>query len=137
TNARVEWLLGLLPQEALRGRVVRALGHRPEGLSVDVRALRRMLASALPPRNGSAGVAMCADTATLRPFTDPGLSLAMLGTAGTGNYQGENWLQTCVHWLSPSSQGASDGGRGIAGGDRFRPSAGSRRKCDFSTCDPC
>ena len=105
TNARVEWLLGLLPNEALRGRVVRALARRPEALFLDLTALQHMLARGLPPRNGSGGVAVCADTAILGPFADARLSLAMLGAVGTENYQGENWLPTCLRWLSPSRQG--------------------------------
>ena len=73
------------------GRSIQGQGHRQPPARTECHGRRR-----------NAGAH---DAAILGPFVDAGPSLAMLGAAGTENYQGENWLPTCLHWLSSSRQG--------------------------------
>ncbi|SCB28435.1 hypothetical protein GA0061099_1004155 [Bradyrhizobium yuanmingense] len=110
SRERLNWLLERLSVEGLRGRVVRALGLRPETLAIDPRFLSAWLAQAVPSRRGST-IAVCADAATLGPFVDNGLTFQML-EASNQSYQSEEWLPACVAWLAGStSAGPTEAGQ--------------------------
>ena len=104
SRERTGWLLDRLSNEGLRGKVVRAFGERPDSMTIDSKMLDNMLARTVPSKLGST-TSICADAATLGPFSDNRLAILLLESSGLESFQGEDWLPPCVAWLAPSNSG--------------------------------
>ena len=104
SRERTGWLLDRLSNEGLRGKVVRAFGERPDSMTIDSKMLDNMLARTVPSKLGST-TSICADAATLGPFSDNRLAILLLESSGVESFQGEDWLPPCVAWLAPSNSG--------------------------------
>ncbi|WP_174512575.1 hypothetical protein [Methylocella tundrae] len=101
SQERVGWLLDRFSIEGLRGRGVRALGPRPNSMSIDPDRFANSLMRALPSKHGST-TGVCADAATLGPFSDDRLAIRSLELSTAESYQNEDWAPACVAWLAPS-----------------------------------
>ena len=101
SHDRVGWLLDRFSIEGLRGRVVRALGLRPDFVSIDPDKFASLLPRAVPSKHGTT-IGVCADAATLGPFSDGRLAIESLELSAAQSYQDEDWVPACVAWLAPS-----------------------------------
>ena len=71
-------------------------------MSVDPGKFASLFARAVPSKHGST-IGVCADAATLGPFSDDQLAIQSLELSGAPSYQGEDWAPACVAWLAPSN----------------------------------
>jgi hypothetical protein len=101
SQERIGWLLERFPVEGLRGRVIRALGLRPDSVSIDPDKFASLLPRAVPSKHGTT-TGVCADAATLGPFSDGRLAIESLELSAAQSYQDEDWVPACVAWLAPS-----------------------------------
>ena len=101
SQERVGWLLDRFSIESLRGRVVRALGLRPDSVSIDPDKFANSLVRAVPSKHGST-TGVCADAATLGPFSDDRIASRSLELSAAQSFQDEDWVPACVAWLAPS-----------------------------------
>lgn len=112
TAARVNWLLALLPNEGLRGRVAAALSARPAGTALAPDPVDAALARLASPGSQAGRTTTCAQLALLGPFAVLGPALRLIELAAAEDYEGERWRLACMSWLGP----ATADGRSTASG---------------------
>jgi hypothetical protein len=98
---RVDWLLDRFPVAGLRGWVVRALAQRPENTTVDQDRFAYLLVRAVASGHGDT-TGLCADAATLGPFSGDALAVELLELSQKQDYENEDWAPACVAWLAPT-----------------------------------